>query len=103
MASSSSSSGGKSFNLKAVVDDLSSSKNLPEDDSLVALPGGVMEKQGLVSGDTVSVRGKKGKETLCILMQDDSCDTERVRMSTGEPLLLCVLFCLHTHCAPCLC
>lgn len=53
-----------------------------EDDSLVAVPNSVITDNGYVPGDTVLIKGKKGKETLAILVGEDAVDVDKVRMSS---------------------
>ena len=53
-----------------------------EDDSLVSVPASVISEAGFVPGDTVLVRGKKGKDTLAIIVADDSGAKGNLRMST---------------------
>jgi transitional endoplasmic reticulum ATPase len=53
-----------------------------EDDSLVSVPNKVISDAGYVPGDTVLIRGKKGKDTLCILVADDSGEKDKIRMSS---------------------
>lgn len=40
-----------------------------------------MEELHLFRGDTVLVKGKKRRETVCIVLTDDSCHSEKVRMN----------------------
>ena len=53
-----------------------------EDDSLVAVTTAAISEGGFVAGDTVMIKGKKGKETLAILVADDSTAAGKIRMST---------------------
>ena len=53
-----------------------------EDDSLVSVPASVIADGGYVAGDTVLIKGKKGKDTLCILVADDSGEAGKIRMSS---------------------
>jgi hypothetical protein len=52
-----------------------------EDDSLVSCPAATIAAGGFVAGDTVLIKGKKGKDTLAILVADDACEAGKVRMS----------------------
>ena len=52
-----------------------------EDDSLVSLPSKTIASGGFVAGDTVLIKGKKGKDTLAILVADDSGEAGKLRMS----------------------
>ena len=40
-----------------------------------------MDELNLFRGDTVLLKGKKRKETVCIVLVDDSCSNEKVRMN----------------------
>lgn len=53
-----------------------------EDDSLAGVATGAIAEGGYVAGDTVLIRGKKGKDTLCILVGDDSCEPGKIRLSS---------------------
>ncbi|XP_031418370.1 zgc:136908 [Clupea harengus] len=52
-----------------------------EDNSIVSLSQSKMEELQLFRGDTVVLRGRKRRETVCIVLTDDTCATERVRMT----------------------
>ena len=45
-----------------------------DDNSVVALSPAKMEELQLFRGDTVLVKGKKRKDTVCIVLADDACD-----------------------------
>ncbi|XP_013929154.1 PREDICTED: transitional endoplasmic reticulum ATPase-like [Thamnophis sirtalis] len=40
-----------------------------------------MEELHLFRGDTVLMKGKKRRETVCIVLTDDSCQNEKIRMN----------------------
>lgn len=40
-----------------------------------------MDELQLFRGDTVLLKGKKRRETVCIVLSDDSCSDEKVRMN----------------------
>lgn len=40
-----------------------------------------MEELQLFRGDTVVLRGRKRRQTVCIVLTDDTCAIERVRMN----------------------
>eukprot|EP01101_Sappina_pedata_P013146 TRINITY_DN9438_c0_g1_i1.p1 TRINITY_DN9438_c0_g1~~TRINITY_DN9438_c0_g1_i1.p1 ORF type:complete len:797 (-),score=422.67 TRINITY_DN9438_c0_g1_i1:99-2489(-) len=61
---------------RLVVDD-----NLNDDNSIVALHPTVMDTLGLFRGDTVLLKGKKRKETICIVLSDDACEETKIRMN----------------------
>ena len=40
-----------------------------------------MEELELFRGDTVLIKGKKGRDTVCIVLADETCDDSSVRMN----------------------
>lgn len=52
-----------------------------EDNSVVALSAKKMEELQLFRGDTVLIKGKKRKDTVCIVLADDTCDEGKIRMN----------------------
>ena len=52
-----------------------------DDNSVVALSAAKMEELELFRGDTVEIKGKKSKETVCIVLADDACDDGSIRMN----------------------
>lgn len=40
-----------------------------------------MDELGLFRGDTVMLRGKKRRETVCIVLSDDTCPNEKILMN----------------------
>lgn len=40
-----------------------------------------MDELQLFRGDTVLLKGKKRRETVCIVLSDDTCSDEKVRMN----------------------
>ncbi|XP_033929652.1 transitional endoplasmic reticulum ATPase-like isoform X2 [Melopsittacus undulatus] len=77
------------------VDDLSTAilkqKNRPnrlivdeainEDNSVVSLSQAKMDELQLFRGDTVLLKGKKRREAVCIVLSDDTCSDEKIRMN----------------------
>ncbi len=61
---------------RLVVDD---AKN--DDNSVVSLSPAKMEALKLFRGDTVMLKGKKGRETVCIALADDETDDMTIRMN----------------------
>ena len=54
-----------------------------DDNSVVAMSLAKMEELQIERGDTVSIKGKKGKETVCIVLADDTLDSDgNIRMNT---------------------
>uniref|UniRef100_A0A3Q3XBN7 Transitional endoplasmic reticulum ATPase n=1 Tax=Mola mola TaxID=94237 RepID=A0A3Q3XBN7_MOLML len=54
---------------------------LNEDSSIVGLSQDKTEELQLFRGDTVVLRGRKRRQTVCIVLTDDTCRDERVRMN----------------------
>ncbi|XP_029141180.1 transitional endoplasmic reticulum ATPase [Protobothrops mucrosquamatus] len=52
-----------------------------EDNSIVSLSQAKMEELHLFRGDTVLMKGKKRRETVCIVLTDESCQNEKIRMN----------------------
>merc|ERR1719353_2040795 len=61
---------------RLVVDDSTN-----DDNSVVSLSPDKMEELQLFRGDTVMLKGKKGKETICIVLQDDAMEDAQIRMN----------------------
>ncbi|XP_067829089.1 transitional endoplasmic reticulum ATPase-like isoform X1 [Heptranchias perlo] len=52
-----------------------------DDNSIVSLSQVKMDELQLFRGDTVLLKGKKRRETVCIVLSDDTCAEERIRVS----------------------
>ncbi|KAL3715249.1 hypothetical protein ACJRO7_007047 [Eucalyptus globulus] len=52
-----------------------------DDNSVVALHPETMKKLRLYRGDTILVKGKKRKDTVCIALADDTCEEPKIRMN----------------------
>jgi len=52
-----------------------------DDNSVVSLHPATMEKLQLFRGDTVLIKGKKRKDTVCIVLHDESCEESKIRMN----------------------
>lgn len=52
-----------------------------DDNSLVALSPAKIEELGLMRGDTVLLKGKRRKSTLCVVVIDDECPDGKIRMN----------------------
>jgi transitional endoplasmic reticulum ATPase len=52
-----------------------------DDSSAIYLHSQTIEENGLIKGDMVKIKAKKRRDTICILMEDDSCDKEKVKMN----------------------
>ena len=51
------------------------------DNSVVALSQRKMDELQLFRGDTVLLKGKKRRETICIVLSDDACPNNHIRMT----------------------
>lgn len=54
---------------------------LNDDNSVVALNLQTMETLQLFRGDTVLLKGKKRKDTVCIVLSDDTCEESKIRIN----------------------
>jgi transitional endoplasmic reticulum ATPase len=63
---------------KFVVDDVTKSA---DDNSAVYMNPKMIEELNLFRGDTVLLRGKRRKDTVCILMSDETCENEKIRIN----------------------
>lgn len=61
---------------RLVVDDA-----LNDDNSVVTLSPAKMEELELFRGDTVLLKGKKGKDTVCIVLSDENTEDANIRMN----------------------
>ncbi|XP_047941315.1 cell division cycle protein 48 homolog [Salvia hispanica] len=52
-----------------------------DDNSVVSLHPATMEKLQLFRGDTILLKGKKRKDTVCIALADDTCEEPKIRMN----------------------
>ena len=52
-----------------------------DDNSVVALSQAKMDELELFRGDSVLLKGKKRKETVCIVLSDDTVSSDRIRMN----------------------
>jgi hypothetical protein len=44
-------------------------------------PSVQMAQLELFDGGTVRIKGKRGRETVCVVLADDACDANNVRMN----------------------
>lgn len=58
---------------RLIVDDATN-----DDNSVVALSTAKMEELGLFRGDTVLLKGKKRRDTVCIVLADDECEDVKI-------------------------
>jgi transitional endoplasmic reticulum ATPase len=61
---------------RLIVDDATN-----DDNSVISLSPAKMEELELFRGDTVLIKGKKGRDTVCIVLADETCDDSSVRMN----------------------
>jgi transitional endoplasmic reticulum ATPase len=61
---------------RLIVDDA-----INDDNSVVSLHLNTMQELSLFRGDTVLIKGKKRKDTVCIVLADDSCEEAKIRMN----------------------
>jgi transitional endoplasmic reticulum ATPase len=61
---------------RLIVDEASN-----DDNSVVAMHPKKMELLDLYRGDTVRISSSEGRDTVCIVLADNSCDEGRVRMT----------------------
>ncbi|XP_050365661.1 cell division cycle protein 48 homolog [Argentina anserina] len=52
-----------------------------DDNSVIQLHPETMEKLQLFRGDTVLIKGKKRRDTICIALADDTCEGPMIRMN----------------------
>lgn len=52
-----------------------------DDNSVVALSQAKMDELQLFRGDTVLLKGKRRKETVCIVLSDNNCPDEKILMN----------------------
>ena len=70
---------------RLIVDDA-----VNDDNSVVSLHPNTMQELALFRGDTVQIKGKKRKDTVCIVLADDTCEEAKIRMNKVRTVLLCV-------------
>ena len=52
-----------------------------DDNSVVCLSPAKMEELSLFRGDTIILKGKKSKDTVCIVLSDDNTEDGNIRMN----------------------
>lgn len=86
-AASSSSSGEKKDFSTSILDRKKAPNRLyvdeatNDDNSVVALHPATMEKLQLFRGDTVLIKGKKRRDTVCIVLHDETVEESKIRMN----------------------
>eukprot|EP01113_Clastostelium_recurvatum_P042588 TRINITY_DN690_c0_g1_i7.p1 TRINITY_DN690_c0_g1~~TRINITY_DN690_c0_g1_i7.p1 ORF type:complete len:802 (-),score=263.20 TRINITY_DN690_c0_g1_i7:61-2466(-) len=87
MASSSSDAGEKKDTSTSILDRKKAPNRLfvedsiQDDNSVVALHPATMETLQLFRGDTVLLKGKKRRDTVCIVLTDDTVEESKIRMN----------------------
>eukprot|EP00930_Biecheleria_cincta_P105371 TRINITY_DN9803_c0_g1_i1.p1 TRINITY_DN9803_c0_g1~~TRINITY_DN9803_c0_g1_i1.p1 ORF type:complete len:797 (-),score=171.78 TRINITY_DN9803_c0_g1_i1:157-2547(-) len=56
-------------------------ESVNDDNSTIALSQAKMEELNLFRGDNVLIKGKKRKDTICIVLADNSLDDSKIRMN----------------------
>jgi transitional endoplasmic reticulum ATPase len=52
-----------------------------DDNSVISLSPAKMDELKLFRGDTVLLKGKKGRDTVCIVLADEETDDQNIRMN----------------------
>eukprot|EP00047_Mylnosiga_fluctuans_P001518 m.220706 g.220706 ORF g.220706 m.220706 type:complete len:805 (+) comp10438_c0_seq1:924-3338(+) len=52
-----------------------------DDNSVISLSQAKMDELDLFRGDTVLLKGRRKRETVCIVLSDDDCANEKIRMN----------------------
>ena len=66
---------------RLIVDDA-----VNDDNSVVSLHLDTMQQLSLFRGDTVQIKGKKRKDTVCLVLADDTCEVAKIRMNKVKAL-----------------
>ena len=64
---------------KLIVDDATN-----DDNSVMSLSTATMERLQFFRGDTVLIKGKKRRDTVLIVLADDTCDDSKVKINKGR-------------------
>lgn len=56
-------------------------ESLNDDNSVVALHPDTMNTLDLFRGDTILLKGKRRKDTVCIVLADENVDLNKIRMN----------------------
>jgi len=56
-------------------------ETINDDNSIITLSQAKMDELQLFRADSVIVKGKKRKETVCVVLSDDTCPDDKVRMN----------------------
>uniref|UniRef100_A0AC34Q246 CDC48 N-terminal subdomain domain-containing protein n=1 Tax=Panagrolaimus sp. JU765 TaxID=591449 RepID=A0AC34Q246_9BILA len=65
-------------------------ENLERDDnSVISMSQAKMDELGISRGDTVTIKGKKRKETVCIVLPEENCTNDKILMNRAVRKNLC--------------
>ena len=64
-----------------------------DDNSVVLLSPGKMEELQFFRGDTVLIKGKKNKDSVCIVLADVDTDTTSIRMNKVRAIVFDIIRC----------
>jgi len=56
-------------------------ESINDDNSVVMLSPAKMEELELFRGDTITIKGKKGRDTICIVLADENLEDSKIRMN----------------------
>ncbi|KPA80042.1 putative Transitional endoplasmic reticulum ATPase [Leptomonas pyrrhocoris] len=70
-----------SANTKAKLNKLIVEEPYNDDNSVVSMNPKRMEELNIFRGDTVMVKGKKHRSTVCIAMEDEECPPEKIKIN----------------------
>ncbi|KAI3842007.1 hypothetical protein MKW92_051921 [Papaver armeniacum] len=54
---------------------------IEDDNSVVSMHPETMEKLQLFHGNTILLKGKKMKDTICVVVADDTCEEPNIRLN----------------------
>jgi len=69
------------LNQKSKPNRLIVEESINDDNSIITLSQAKMDELQLFRADSVIVKGKKRRETVCVVLSDDTCPNEKVRMN----------------------
>ena len=69
------------LNKKSKPNRLIVEESINDDNSIITLSQAKMDELQLFRADSVIVKGKKRRETVCVVLSDDTCPNEKVRMN----------------------
>lgn len=73
--------GGKPAPVKRAPNRLIVDESTGDDNSVVQVNSARMAELELFDGGTISIKGKRGKETIAVVLGDDSVDPNMIRMN----------------------